>query len=62
LWPDAPDEVYACLGHKHGKRGMAVVPARRLVLSWNNSRLDSYAWPDPSRDPHPLNEVFRLLQ
>ncbi len=61
LWPDAPEEVYSCLGHKHGKRGMMVIPAWRVVMSWNDSRLDEYPWEDPSQDPHPLNEVFRLL-
>jgi hypothetical protein len=62
LWPDAPDEVYAGLGHRHGKRGMAVIPAWRIVFSWNDSRLDQVAWRDESHDPHPLNEVFRLLK
>jgi arylsulfatase A-like enzyme len=62
LWPDAPDEVYACLGHRHGKRGMAVIPAWRIVLSWNDSKLDEYPWRNASQDPHPLNEVFRLLR
>lgn len=61
LWPDAPDEVFACLEHKHGKAGMFVVPAWDLVLSWNDADLDSKPWPDPQHDPHPLNEVFRLL-
>jgi hypothetical protein len=61
LWPDAPTEVYACLGHRHGKRGMAVIPAWRIVMSWNDSRLDEYPWNDTTTDPHPLNEVFRLL-
>ena len=61
LWPDAPADVYACLGHKHGKRGLAVVPAWRLVFSWNDTTLDQRNWADAQRDAHPLNEVFRLL-
>jgi arylsulfatase A-like enzyme len=61
-WPDAPEEAYACLGHKHGKRGMLVIPAWRIVMSWNDSRLDEYPWRDPVQDPHPLNEVFRDLR
>jgi hypothetical protein len=55
-WPDAPVDVYTCLGHANGKRGMAVMPAQEIVLSWNDTTLDQ----KPS-DPHPLNEVFKLL-
>jgi len=61
LWPDAPAGVFACLGHRHGKRGMAVIPEWRMVLSWNDSDLDRKAWEDPSRDAHPLNPVFQWL-
>jgi CubicO group peptidase (beta-lactamase class C family) len=61
MWPAAPPHVYACLGHAHGKRGMAVVPAWDIVLSWNDTALDRKPWPDQQTDPHPLNEVFRLL-
>jgi arylsulfatase A-like enzyme len=62
LWPDAPEETFACLGHKHGMRGMAVIPAWQIVLSWNDSTLDQQSWDAPQVDPHPLNEVFRLLR
>jgi hypothetical protein len=41
---------------------MAVIPAWQIVLSWNDTRLDSYAWNDQQSDPHPLDEVFRLLK
>jgi hypothetical protein len=61
FWPSAPAVVYSCLGHKHGKRGMAVIPEWDIVLSWNDSLLDKKPWNDPEKDPHPLDEVFRLL-
>lgn len=56
FWPDAPADVYACLGHTNGKRGMAVMPSQQVVISWNDTTLDAR----PS-DPHPLNEVFKLI-
>jgi CubicO group peptidase (beta-lactamase class C family) len=56
LWPDAPLDLVACLGHKNGMRGMAVLPAQEVVISWNDTTLDRR----PER-PHPLNEVFKLL-
>jgi hypothetical protein len=40
---------------------MAVIPSWDIVMSWNDSALDSKIWRDRSREPHPLNEVFRLL-
>lgn len=55
-WPDAPDNVFSALGHKNGKRGMAVLPTQKIVISWNDTKLDRMPG-----DPHPLNEVFRLL-
>lgn len=55
-WPDAPPDVYACLGHANGKRGMAVMPSQDIVLAWNDTKLDSY----PSA-PHPLNPVFQYV-
>lgn len=61
FWPDAPKETFACLGHKHGKRGMAVIGPWRIVLSWNDSTLDERSWQAPQTDPHPLNEVFKIL-
>jgi len=62
LWPDAPKRVFTCLGHKHGQRGMAAIPEWDIVLSWNDTRLGEKPWKDQQRDPHPLNEVFRLLR
>ncbi|MEW5977410.1 MAG: hypothetical protein AB1898_16585 [Acidobacteriota bacterium] len=61
FWPDAPTDVFACLGHKHGKRGMAVVPGLDLVMSWNDSELDTKSWGNQETESHPLNAVFRLL-
>jgi hypothetical protein len=55
-WPDAESNVFAALGHVNGMRGMAVVPCLDVVLAWNDTILDTY-----EEDPHPLNEVFRLL-
>lgn len=62
LWPDAPGNTFAALGHHHGRRGMAVMPEWRVVMSWNDTTLDRHAWDDDRKDPHPLNEVFRLLK
>jgi len=56
VWPDAPHDVYTCLGHTNGKRGMGVMPSLDIVLSWNDTSLDSRPCP-----PHPLNTVFKLL-
>jgi hypothetical protein len=55
-WPSAPANVYACLGHANGKRGMAVMPSEHIVLSWNDSLLDTYP-----TEPHPLDRVFHLV-
>jgi hypothetical protein len=55
-WPDAPTDVYTCLGHTNGKRGMAVMPSQDIVLSWNDTILDTY----PS-DPDPLDPVFLYI-
>ncbi|MCB9784753.1 MAG: serine hydrolase [Candidatus Omnitrophica bacterium] len=55
-WPDAPTNVFTALGHKNGKRGIAAIPSLDIVLSWNDTKLDNHP-----EDPHPLNEVFRLL-
>jgi hypothetical protein len=55
-WPDAPTNVYACLGHVNGKRGMAVMPSQDVVLAWNDTLLDTH----PSF-PHPLNRVFKYI-
>jgi len=53
-WPSAPSNVYACLGHANGKRGIAVMPSQDIVISWNDTLLDTYP-----ADPHPLNPVFQ---
>lgn len=34
-WYDAPEDMYAALGHC-GQRGMAVLPSARIVVSWND--------------------------
>jgi hypothetical protein len=39
-WPGAPADTFAALGHG-GQRGLAVIPSLDLVVSWNDSRLDS---------------------
>lgn len=62
LWPAAPASTFAALGHQHGKRGLAVIPEWDMVLAWNDTTLDKRSWDDPANDPHPLNEVFRLLK
>jgi hypothetical protein len=55
-WPGAPKRAYACLGHKNGKRGIAVLPEHDLIISWNDSRLDSMP-----EDPHPVGELLGRL-
>jgi CubicO group peptidase (beta-lactamase class C family) len=56
LWPDAPHDVFAALGHKNGMRGMAVFPALGIVVSWNDTNLG-----DMPEKPEPLNTVFHLI-
>ncbi len=56
LWPGAPVDVYAALGHKNGQRGMAVLPALDMVMAWNDTTLGER----PS-DPHPLNSALSWL-
>jgi hypothetical protein len=56
LWPDAPHDIFAALGHKNGMRGMAVFPSLDIVLSWNDTNLGNM----PEK-PEPLNTVFRLI-
>jgi CubicO group peptidase (beta-lactamase class C family) len=53
---EAPLDTFCALGDTNGRRGLAVIPSRDLVLSWNNTRLDKYP-----EEPHPLNDCFRLL-
>lgn len=50
-WPDAPVDTFAALSHG-GKRGLAVMPSLALVVSWNDSAIDS-----PARE----NDAFRRL-
>ena len=40
LWPDLPDGCYAALGHG-GKRGLLVIPAHDLIVSWNDARIEN---------------------
>ncbi len=55
-WPDAESNVFNAQGHTNGKRGLAVLPCLDVVISWNDTTLDTR----PST-PDPLNEVYRLL-
>lgn len=55
LWPDAPHDIFAALGHKNGMRGMAVFPSHDMVVSWNDTKLGGM----PEK-PEPLNTVFQL--
>lgn len=50
-WPDAPIDTYAALGHG-GKRALWIVPSLDLVISWNDSSIES-----PSQE----NEALRRL-
>jgi len=55
-WPAAPTNVFTCLGHANGQRGVAVMPSQDIVVAWNDTLLGNY----PS-DPHPLNPVFQYI-
>lgn len=50
-WPDAPIDTYAALGHG-GKRALWIIPSLDLVVSWNDSVVES-----PSQE----NEAIRHL-
>ncbi|MCF7973975.1 MAG: serine hydrolase [Phycisphaerae bacterium] len=39
-WPGVPEETYGCFGHG-GKRAMVVLPGFDLIISWNNTRIES---------------------
>jgi hypothetical protein len=39
-WPDVPTDAYGCFGHG-GKRAMVVLPSLDLIVSWNNTRIES---------------------
>jgi hypothetical protein len=62
LWPSAPPDTYCALGHGNGMRGLAVIPSWDIVMSWNDTTLDKKPWPDQLRDPHPLDEAFKLIR
>lgn len=51
LWPDAPHDTFAALGHG-GQRGLAAIPSLDLVMSWNDGNVDG---------PEKLNAVLQLL-
>lgn len=53
---EAPADTYCALGDTNGRRGLAVMPSLGMVISWNDTILDTY----PAR-PHPLNTSFRYL-
>ena len=55
-WPDGPIDTFAALGHA-SQRGLAVIPSLDVVIAWNETNLDQ-----KSLDPHPLNEVLKLIQ
>jgi len=38
-WPDAPNDVFACLGHG-GIRAMVVMPGLDLIVSWNDTKIE----------------------
>lgn len=57
FFPDAPADAFAALGHKHGMRGVAGIPRWDVIIAWNDTTLGHRPG-----DPHPLNEVFRLLR
>jgi hypothetical protein len=50
-WPDAPIDTYAALGHG-GKRALWIVPSLDLIVSWNDTVVES---------PAQENEALRLL-
>lgn len=55
-WPKAPADVYTCLGHENGQRGIAVMPIQNIVISWNDTTLGTR----PSA-PDPLNPIFEYI-
>ena len=61
LWPDAPPDTFASLGHTNGKRGLVIIPSLDLVMAWNDTTLDKKPWAEPGIDPPPLNTALGLL-
>jgi hypothetical protein len=53
-WPDAPEDMFCALGHC-GQRGVAVLPALGVVVSWNDTR-------ELHCNRELGNEVFELLK
>jgi hypothetical protein len=53
---EAPTDTFCALGDTNGRRGMAVIPSLGVIISWNDTVLDTY----PAQ-PHPLNACFRHL-
>ncbi|MBN1444446.1 MAG: serine hydrolase [Planctomycetes bacterium] len=39
-WPDVPEDAYGAFGHG-GLRAMVVLPGLDLIVSWNDTRIDS---------------------
>jgi len=39
-WPDVPTDAFGCFGHG-GIRAMVVLPSLDLIVSWNDTRIDS---------------------
>lgn len=56
-WPEAPADAYACLGHQHGQRGMAVLPGLDMVVAWNDTVLGSM----PS-EPQPVGLLLEKFK
>jgi len=56
LYPGAPTDIYACLGHMNGRRGMAVLPSLDIVVAWNDTDFDKYP-----ESPYPPGEFFRRI-
>jgi CubicO group peptidase (beta-lactamase class C family) len=56
LWPNAPLDIFAALGHENGMRGLAVIPSLDIIISWNDTRIGGM----PEK-PEPLDTTFALL-
>jgi hypothetical protein len=53
---EAPADAFCALGDDNDRRGLAVIPSKDIVFSWNDTALDVYPV-----EPRPLNECLRLL-
>lgn len=60
LWPDAPPDTYAAIGHA-GMRMLWVFPAWDLIVAWNNARIEG-SDNDIGNPNSPLNRAVRLLR